>query len=52
MSRGGSEMDKLIKKGQDAPHQPRMPWDVPIFKKGHLVGVKRRTRWILPIKPI
>jgi CheY-like chemotaxis protein len=36
-------MDYLIEKGLDAPHQPRVMGDVPIFKDGRLIGVKRRV---------
>ena len=44
-------MDQLTKKGKDAPSLPWQRWDVPIFKQECLVGVKRRTRWLLPNKP-
>lgn len=38
-------MEKLVEKGQDAPHPPRLPSDVPIFSDGRLTGVKRRWSW-------
>jgi CheY-like chemotaxis protein len=45
-------MERLIVKGQDAPRQPHLPSDVPVFQDGRLIGVKRRWSWSQsPLKP-
>lgn len=45
-------MGHLIERGMDAPHQPRLLGDRPIFKAGRLVGVERRIhRYPVPAKP-
>lgn len=42
----------MIEKGLDQPHQPRLLGDIPIFRGGRLVGVKRRmSQFHAPAKP-
>lgn len=47
-------MDQSIEKGRDAPSLPSLPrlcWDIPVFIRGRLSGVKRRARWVLDARP-
>ncbi len=44
-------MDQFVQKGKDAPSLPRLWWDQPLFKSGKLMGVRRRSSWVLPEKP-